>query len=575
MEYAPFETAMSSLSVKFPPGAGNKTAMRLALAQLNPIVGDIEGNCRKIADAIAQAAGAGAELIVFAELSVTGYPPRDLLRKEQFVADSVQAVEALAKECGSVAALVGYVRPNPGRSGRSLQNAAALLADGCIKKVHVKTLLPTYDVFDETHYFQPGGKSDCIEIAGRKIGLTICEDLWDAQALGQQLYDEDPIAALAEAGAQIIINMSASPFEMGKVARREELFVRQAGRSGAAIACVNQVGGNDELVFDGASCLISADGKLLARASSFSEDLLIVDTDGPPVRREAFGEPIERVSAALKLGLRDYVAKCGFRSVVLGLSGGIDSAVVAAIAADAIGPENVYAIAMPSRHSSPESVTDAERLANNLKIHYEVVPIEPMHAAFEKGLPDVLTGQAGEVAAENIQARIRGNIVMAFSNAGGHLPLATGNKSELSTGYCTLYGDMCGGLAVIGDLLKTTVYELAEQLNKEAGFERIPRAIIDKPPSAELKPGQLDQDKLPPYEILDPILSGYIEADETAQQIIARGLDAETVRRVVGMVDAAEYKRQQAAPVLKVTSRAFGTGRRMPIAQRYSPSSWK
>ena len=559
--------------MKSPPGRSKKSAMKLALAQLNFVVGDIEGNSRKISEAISASADAGVDLVAFSELSVTGYPPRDLLRKEQFVLDSVRATESLAGQCKSVAALVGYVRPNPSGSGLRLQNAAALLADGVVKHVHVKALLPSYDVFDETRYFEPGKTKDCVKIAGHKVGLAVCEDLWDTQALGGKLYDQDPIEALAGAGADIIVNMSASPFEMGKADKKAELFSRQAMKSQAAIAYINQVGGNDELVFDGASCFVSAEGKLLARAASFTEDLLILDTAATASRQEPLAEPMERVCAALKLGLRDYAAKCGFTSVVLGLSGGIDSAIVAAIAADAIGPENVHAIAMPSRYSSPESLKDAQELAGNLRIHCQVVPIESMHAAFESSLGRTFTGSSGEIAAENIQARIRGNIVMAVSNAGGHLALATGNKSELSTGYCTLYGDMCGGLAVIGDLLKTSVYDLAEQLNREAGWDRIPRAIIDKPPTAELKPGQLDQDRLPPYDILDSILSRYVEGNQTTRQIVAAGLDEQTVRRVVSMVDSAEYKRQQAAPVLKVTARAFGSGRRMPIAQGYLRSS--
>jgi len=543
--------------------------MKIALAQLDPIVGDLAGNTAMIAQAIGRAERAGADLVVFAELSVTGYPPRDLLGKEQFVADTVAAVDSLAERCKTVAALVGFVRPSPAGTGRPLQNAAALLADGRVASVHVKTLLPTYDVFDETRYFAPGGRAECITIAGTKIGLSICEDLWDPQALGRELYPLDPVAALAKAGAEIIVNMAASPFEIDKPRRREELFKRQASRSAATVVYVNQVGGNDELVFDGCSCVISADGRVLARAAGFAEDLLVVDTSGPPGRCEPMPGPGDGLSGAVKLGLRDYVTKCGFKTVVLGLSGGIDSAVVAALAADALGPHNVYAVAMPSRYSSPGSLSDAKSLAENLKINYQVVGIESVHAAFERSLSDILSSRGGQVAAENIQARIRGNIIMAFSNAAGHLPLATGNKSELSTGYCTLYGDMCGGLAPIGDLLKTTLYDLAEHLNAEAGWDRIPRSIIDKPPSAELKPDQLDQDKLPPYEVLDAILRRYIEQDQTARQIIAAGLDAATVRRVTGMVDAAEYKRKQAAPVLKVTSRAFGVGRRMPIAQRY------
>jgi len=543
--------------------------VKIALAQFNPIVGDIRGNVARMSEFIDRAKTAGAGLVVFGELSVVGYPPRDLLRKEGFVADSLAGVEELARRCEGITALVGFVRPTDDSTGRPLHNAAAVLANGRVENVHVKTLLPTYDVFDETRYFEPGKRSGCIEINGRQIGLSICEDLWDADALGRELYGQDPIAMLADDGAEMIINMSASPYEQGKAKTREELFTRQASRCGLPILYVNQVGGNDELVFDGTSCAISPDGLVIARAKGFQEDLLEVDLSGPPQRIEELGGRMERLSAALKLGLKDYVRKCGFSSVVLGSSGGIDSAVVATLAADAVGPENVYSLAMPSRYSSDHSLTDAESLARNLGIHYQVVPIEPMHSAYEASLGGLLAGGNLDVADENIQARIRGAMVMAVSNAFGHLPLATGNKSELSTGYCTLYGDMCGGLAPIGDVLKTTVYELAEQLNAETGSERIPQGIITKAPSAELKPDQLDEDKLPPYPLLDEVISRYIEGDRTARQIIDEGFAPDVVNRAVRMVDANEYKRKQAAPAIKVTTRAFGTGRRMPIAQRY------
>jgi len=557
------------LQVKRCRRVGSLVDMQIALAQFDPIVGDISGNVARMKEMIASAAVGGAQLVVFGELSVVGYPPRDLLRKEKFVADNVAAVESLAAACTDVAALVGFVRATPGESGRPLQNAAALLADGRIQQVHVKTLLPTYDVFDETRYFQPGGKCECMEIDGVRIALSICEDLWDTVALGRELYGDDPIERLMKAGAQVIVNMAASPFEMGKAALREELFARQAARSGATILYVNQVGGNDELVFDGGSCAVSPAGKVIARAASFREDVLLVDLAAEQGRCEPTGDEMGRLYEALKLGLRDYVSKCGFDSVVLGLSGGIDSAVVAVLAADALGPEHVHALAMPSRYSSGHSLADARELASNLGIALDEIPIEPIHKAFEQVLDRTLSAEGSELAAENIQARIRGNLVMACSNACGHLALATGNKSELSTGYCTLYGDMAGGLAPIGDVLKTTVYRLARHINVAAGTDRIPASTLTKPPSAELKPGQVDQDKLPPYDLLDAILCRYIEHDLTAEQIIAEGYDASVVTRVVRMVDLTEYKRKQAAPVLKVTARAFGTGRRMPIAQRY------
>jgi NAD+ synthetase len=406
------------------------------------------------------------------------------------------------------------------------------------------------------------------------VGISICEDLWDPAALGRPLYSEDPIAELMRQGAKIIINMAASPYHIGKATLKEALFARQAKRAGVPIVYVNQVGGNDELIFDGGSCVISAEGKIIARAKSFEEDLLIADLGEPQANRcEPQQSSLQRLWQALKLGLRDYASKCGFKSAVLGLSGGIDSAIVAVLAADALGPENVYALAMPSRYSSDHSLADAQRLAEGLGIHYQVLPIEPIHAAYGATLAAALAGGDTATADENVQARIRGNIIMAWSNAFGHLALATGNKSELSTGYCTLYGDMAGGLAVIGDVFKTNVFRLARQVNADAGRERIPQCIIDKPPSAELKPNQFDQDKLPPYDLLDRILEKYVERDRTARQIIEEGFAPAVVNYVVRLVDYSEYKRKQAAPVLKATARAFGTGRRVPIAQRYRPTT--
>ncbi len=541
--------------------------MKIALAQINPTVGDIAGNSRKISESIASTEQAGAELVVFSELSLLGYPPRDLLSRAGFISAGVDAVETLAKQCRGIAALVGFARPADDSPGRPLENAAALLADGKITGVHVKTLLPTYDVFDETRYFRPGPPPKPLTLNGRRIGVSICEDLWDRPALGAALYQMDPVAHLRDAGAEIIINMSASPFQLGKTEIRENLIRRQAQRTKTPIVYVNQVGGNDELIFDGASLVVGADGEILARCKSFAEDLLVIDTDAGAGRCEPNGSDMEQLAAALKLGLRDYVRKCGFKSVVFGLSGGIDSAVVAAIAADALGAENVLALAMPSRHSSDHSLADARQLARNTGIRVLELPIDPIHTAYEQALAGHLPKDRPDTTDQNIQARIRGNLVMAFSNACGHLPLATGNKSELATGYCTLYGDMTGGLAVIGDVPKTMVYDLARHLN-ETTDQRIPENTITKPPSAELKPDQTDQDKLPPYDILDAILSRYIEREENIGEIIAAGLDADVVRRVASMVSASEYKRRQAAPVLKVTARAFGTGRRMPIACR-------
>jgi NAD+ synthase/NAD+ synthase (glutamine-hydrolysing) len=547
--------------------------MKIALAQYNPVVGDIANNSDRMAELIDAAADAGADLVVFSELSIVGYPPRDLLRKDSFVADNLAALDKLAARSQKIAALVGFVRPTPGDAGRPLQNAAALLAGGEVRHIHVKALLPTYDVFDETRYFEPDGDGRCIHLGRERFGLTICEDLWDAAALGRELYGADPIGRLAADKPCFIINMAASPYQAGKVALREELFARQARRAGCPIVYVNQLGGNDDLVFDGTSCVVDAEGKIIGRAKSFESDLLVVDLEAGAGRVEPLAEPIDRLAGAIELGLRDYVTKCGFERVVLGLSGGIDSALVAALAAEALGPRNVLGLAMPSRYSSDHSLADARELAANLGIEYQEVPIEPMHKAYEQALDSRLAGGNTDAASENIQARIRGNIVMAYSNAFGHLPLATGNKSELSCGYCTLYGDMAGGLAPIGDVLKTEVYALSRRINENAGRSIIPQSTITKPPSAELKPGQVDQDKLPPYDLLDAILQRYIEEERTAGDIVSEGFDPAVVSRVIQMVDRAEYKRKQAAPVLKVTARAFGTGRRMPIAQRYVPAA--
>ncbi|HNX26430.1 MAG TPA: NAD+ synthase [Phycisphaerae bacterium] len=545
--------------------------MKIALAQINPTVGDLEGNYSKMAAMIDRAANLGAELVVFGELSVMGYPPRDLLSRESFIRQSQETVERLAKHCMSTAAFVGYARPNPDKAGRPLQNVAAMLADGKIRHVHVKSLLPTYDVFDETRYFEPSQCPPPIEFKDKKLGVCICEDLWDEKSLGLKLYHADPMENLKNAGAEIIINLSASPFENGKASVREELFSRQAHRCGCPIVYVNQVGANDELIFDGTSCVVDKHGEVIARAKSFEEDLLIVDMEGPGGKIEPRTDGIPRLTQALQLGISDYINKCGFSSVVFGLSGGIDSAVIAGLCANALGGEHVHCLAMPSRYSSEHSVSDATLMAQWLGLDYNIIPIENIHTAFEQAIDPLIagTGSWGELAGENVQARIRGNLVMAWSNAKGYLPLATGNKSELAVGYCTLYGDMCGGLAPIGDVLKTDVYAIAAHLNELRNGECIPQNIITKAPSAELKPNQTDQDSLPPYDTLDKILRRYVELDMPVKEIIAEGFDDATVRKVVRMVDRTEYKRQQAARVLKVSHRAFGMGRRVPIAQRF------
>jgi len=548
--------------------------MKLALAQINPTVGDIEGNVELIRRFVARAASAGVRLVIFPELSVIGYPPRDLLMKPRFVADQVDAVRQLARESGDTAMLVGYARPNPGAEGRPLQNCIALLQRGRIEAVVAKSSLPTYDVFDESRYFEPAESSPLIELDGVRFGVSICEDLWnDERLISRRLYHRNPIADQARAGADIFVNCSASPFGMGKHEFRLKLFADQTRQHRIPLLYVNQVGGNDDLVFDGNSCLLDSGGRIVAHARDFEQDLLVVDMEDLPARTERPKVGVEALYSALVLGLRDYARKCGFRSVVLGLSGGVDSAVSAAIAADAVGAENVLAVAMPSRYSSRGSLDDAAALARNLGIRLLVVPIEPAHRAMEQMLSEAFAGTEPDTTEENIQARIRGNIVMALSNKFGHLPISTGNKSELAVGYCTLYGDMSGGLGVIGDVLKTSVYELAHFINRRRPL--IPDSILTKPPSAELRPNQTDQDSLPAYEVLDTILQMYIEQEKSADEIIEatssrEGFSAELVRSVIVMVDRNEYKRRQAAPVLKVSSRAFGYGRRMPIAQRYN-----
>jgi NAD+ synthase (glutamine-hydrolysing) len=555
--------------------------MRIALAQINPTVGDIHGNVRKTLDFVARAKSGGAQLVVFPELSTIGYPAKDLLLKPQFIEDNLHAVDFIASKVSGIDVVVGYAERNTNPIGRPLYNAVAFLRDGRVTDRHFKTLLPTYDVFDESRYFEPGpavARQNLVRIGDVAAGLSICEDLWnDEKMIPHRLYYQNPIADLHHAGAQVMINSSASPFVVGKHDFRLRLFSSQAKQFSQPLIYVNQVGGNDELIFDGNSVAFDAGGNVIAQARDFEEDLLIVDVPlaGQAAKiSEKINTPsqgIESIFKALVLGLRDYVGKCQFSSVVLGLSGGIDSALTAALAVAALGKEKVVGVAMPSRFSSDHSVEDARQLAKNLGIQFDIIPISQVHDAYERTLKEPFAGRTPDIAEENLQARVRGGLLMAMSNKFGHLLLTTGNKSELAVGYCTLYGDMCGGLAVISDVPKTTVWEIARWVNQQAGHEVIPQRSIDKVPSAELRPNQTDQDSLPPYPLLDEILFRYIEEEKGAAQIISEGYDAATVMKVIKLVDRSEYKRRQAAPGLKVTSRAFGSGRRMPIAQSYSP----
>lgn len=552
--------------------------MRVALAQINCTVGDIEGNTALILRELARARDAGAHLVVFPELAVFGYPPKDLLLREDLVQRNVNAIEDIASQCTGITAIVGYVRPDPSGAGRGKFNAAAICRDGAVAANYAKMLLPTYDVFDETRYFSAGTDVQIspvpTEEGKRLTGLTICEDLWnDHQFEGRRVYGVDPVELTSSAGAELLVNLSASPYRAGIQQGREELFAEQIRKHGVSLLYVNQIGGHDDLLFDGASLILDAGGVVVARAKAFEEDLLVADLDHPEANRvEVYPERIEGVRRGLILGIRDYLKKCGFTSVVIGLSGGIDSAVTAALAVEALGLDRVRGVAMPSRFSSGHSIEDAQQLAGNLGIDFTTIPIEDAHRAMEEAVAPAfakLTDRGNGVAEENIQARIRGNILMALSNKAGALLLTTGNKSEWAVGYCTLYGDLCGGLAVLSDVPKTVVYDLARHINATSSSPCIPERTIDKPPSAELRENQLDQDTLPPYDILDAILEQYVEQEASVEEIAALGFDRATVQRVATMVDRAEFKRKQAPVGLKVTSRAFGTGRRMPIAAKY------
>ena len=548
--------------------------MKIGFAQLNPIVGDLSGNFEKIMRAYERLAAAGAELVLTPELAITGYPPQDLLFKSRFVPENFAILEKLHSRVGSAALLVGFVDRNEGR-GKPFHNAAALLEAGKpIRKAH-KSLLPSYDVFDEDRYFEPASRVEPFDLCGKKLGVTLCEDIWTEHYLPRPLYDIEPVRSLIEQGAEIIVNLSASPFTLHKPAIRREMVGALARAYRRPICYCNAVGGNDQLVFDGNSIAVNASGELIAQLPGFREEEAIVDTESPSVIEFREGKTTEELFSALSLGLRDYLRKCNFKSAVLGLSGGVDSAVVAAIAVDALEAENVVGVSMPSPYSSRGSIDDALALARNLGIKCLEIPITNAFVAFKAEFSEIFNGLPENETEENMQPRLRAMTLMALSNKFGHLLLTTGNKSELAVGYCTMYGDMAGGLAVISDLPKTMVYELARWINSDYASrgdrrrEIIPRSTIEKPPSAELKPNQTDQDVLPPYEILDEILRLYVEENLSARDIITHGFDEKTVRWVQRRVDLNEYKREQAAPGLKVTSLAFGVGRRMPIAQKY------
>jgi NAD+ synthase (glutamine-hydrolysing) len=548
--------------------------MRIALAQIDTTVGDLQGNTTLIVEAARRAEAASADLAVFPELAINGYPPRDLVEKQSFLERTEEQLARLAAETAGLklALVVGYVGKSHSSAGKGATNSAAVLEGGRIVFTQTKMLLPTYDVFDEARYFLPGERESLFPFRGRQVALTICEDAWnDKQYWERQLYRQDPVEELARAGAHVLITINASPYHMGKRDQRREIFANTARRHGIPLVYVNQVGGNDSLIFDGSSFAMDSQARLAASCRSFDADLALVDTEtGAGDRHADLEDECEAVYSALVLGTRDYLRKCGFPSALLGLSGGIDSSLTAALAADAVGPENVLGVAMPSEYSSPSSLEDARALAANLGLRFEVVPISGVFTAYLDALEPLFGGCPRDVTEENIQARIRGAILMALSNKWGHLVLTTGNKSELAMGYCTLYGDMVGGLALINDVPKTLVYQLARAANRRHPGA-IPERVFTKPPSAELRPGQTDQDTLPPYEVLDRVLHAYIEEWQSPREIAA-GLDLslEFVKAIVNTVDRSEYKRQQAAPGLKVTSKAFGIGRRFPIAQRFS-----
>jgi len=544
--------------------------VKIALAQINPTVGDFQKNTEKVLLFSDNARKQGAELVIFPELAIAGYPPKDFLDIPAFIDENIKFLDEISRKILGIAAIIGFVDKNRRSYGKLVHNAAAFIQDQKIVSIHHKSLLPTYDVFDECRHFEPAYTISPVKFKNHTLGISICEDIWnDEEFWTRPLYEMNPIEKLVSNGANLIINISSSPFTVEKHEKiRLRMLIHGAKKYNIPFIYVNQVGGNDELVFDGNSSVISAEGKLIAQAATFEEDLVVVDIENPLVQTEhKIYTPIETIHKALILGLKDYVRKCGFKEVVMGLSGGVDSAVTAALAVDALGSDNVIGVLMPSKFSSKGSIDDAVKLSQNLGIVYKTIPINDIFETYQHTLKAEFNGLPFDITEENLQARIRGNILMAISNKYKYLVLTTGNKSELAVGYCTLYGDMSGGLALISDVPKTTVYELARYINR--GKEIIPQNSINKPPSAELKPNQFDQDSLPPYDILDGILKAYIEEARSIEEIINMGFEEKTVREIVTKVNRNEYKRRQAAPGIKVTSKAFGSGRRMPIAHNF------
>ncbi|HEX9160773.1 MAG TPA: NAD+ synthase [Thermoanaerobaculia bacterium] len=549
--------------------------MKIYIGQINPTVGALSSNADLIHRAYRDGVSAGADVVMVPELAVTGYPPLDLLDREIFINAALEVRDALARETGKTALIFGSITRNQSWCGKPLHNTAILAQNGRILLEQHKSLLPTYDVFDELRYFEPARHVSAVDLNGTCVGISICEDFWfDDQILGSKLYCDNPVDQLARQGAKLFLNISASPFNAGKRMSRYELFSRIAQRYDAPLVYVNQVGGNDELLFDGSSIVINAAGETVFCAPAFEDHASLVRLDGPPCESVLALPDDEEIGRGLILGLRDYIRKCGFKDVVVGLSGGIDSAVTAAIAVEALGPKHVTGIAMPSQFSSQGSIDDARDLAGNLGIAFHVVPIAGIYQPYESAIDKLFGDHQFDGTNENVQARIRGNILMAWSNRTGAMVVSTGNKSELAVGYCTLYGDMAGGLALLGDVYKTMVYRVAKWLNRDG--EVIPQSSITKPPSAELRPNQTDQDTLPPYEVLDAILKLYIEEWKEVDEIVAAGYEQRLVERILKLVDTNEFKRRQAAPTIRVSSKAFGSGRQMPIAQRWrrEPARW-